>query len=88
LRLSGAGTVVEVLREQGFGAQGFVDTADQAIARIFTEITGVSTSRVWLVKHMHNLLPYRTGYSAQDHQRLVAFQNMICPKHSGQERSL
>lgn len=26
---------------------------------------------------MHNLLPYRTGYSAQDHQRLVAFQNMI-----------
>jgi DNA polymerase III delta prime subunit len=76
LKLGEAGIVVSAPLED-FGAPSFNDTSDAAIARIFSELTGTAQLQVWLLKQMHNLLPYRSGYSAQDNLRLSALQNMI-----------
>jgi hypothetical protein len=65
LALTEAGVVV-VSPPDDFGSPGFNDTSDAAIARIVTDLTSPSQRRVWLLRQMHNLLPYRASYSGQD----------------------
>jgi ATP-dependent Clp protease ATP-binding subunit ClpB len=76
LALTEAGVVVASPIED-FGALGFSDTTEPAIARIYADLSGTAQPRAWMLRQMHNLLPYRAGYSPQDCQRLIAFQNAI-----------
>jgi len=73
----GEGNVFSATRLEDFGTAGLNPTADPAIARVFADVTSTALSRTWLLKQMHNLLPYRNSYTQEDGLRLAAFQNMI-----------
>jgi hypothetical protein len=73
----GEGNVFTADPIEEFGAPGFNVTTEPAIARIMSDMTSTARCRVWLLKQMHNLLPYRSSYSQEDCLRLAAFQNMI-----------
>ncbi|MGH9856141.1 MAG: AAA family ATPase, partial [Blastocatellia bacterium] len=73
----GEGNVFGAAPLEEFGAPGFNVTTDPAIARVLAEMTGASQRRTWLLKQMHNLLPYRGSYSQEECLRLAAFQNLI-----------
>ena len=73
----GEGNVFVVSQLEDFGTQGFNSTTDPAIARIHGDMVNRSQRRIWLLKNIHDLLPFRSVYSESDCLRLVAFQNMI-----------
>lgn len=73
----GEGNVFTATALEDFGLAGFNITIDPAIGRVLAEVTGAATPRIWLLKQMHNLLPYRSSYSQEEGMRLAAFQNMI-----------
>ena len=60
-----------------FGGSGFNVTIEPMIVRVLADITNPNKQQTWLLKQMHNLLPYRSSYSQEECLRLAAFQNMI-----------
>jgi len=76
LSLGEAGVLV-VTEAEGFGSTGFNINIEPTIARVLTEMENAGQRRVWMLKYMHNMLPYRSSYSEQESIRLIAFQRMI-----------
>jgi ATP-dependent Clp protease ATP-binding subunit ClpB len=62
---------------EGFGARGFNPSVEPVIARVMADLEKPGQRSLWLLKYMHNLLPYRGSYSEEESLRLVAFQRMI-----------
>jgi len=61
----------------GFGSQGFTDTNDTVFARVLNDMENKEISRVWMLKDMSNILPYKSAYSQKESFWLIAFQRMI-----------
>lgn len=76
LSISQAGTFVES-EVEGFGALGFNPAVEPTLARVLADMERASQKSVWMLKYMHNLLPYKSSYSQEESLRLIAFQRMI-----------
>jgi hypothetical protein len=72
----GEGNIFLTTFLEEFGAPGFNATIDPTIARVLSDVTKANR-QTWLLKQMHNLLPYRNSYSQEECLRLAALQNMI-----------
>jgi ATP-dependent Clp protease ATP-binding subunit ClpA len=76
LAIGEASTFVSVSVD-GFGSPGFNPVIEPAIARIMADLERTGQKSVWLLKYMHNLMPYRGSYSEEESLRLIAFQRII-----------
>lgn len=61
----------------GFGSPGFNVTTNPTLAQMLSQLESQGQRRLWLLKQMHNLLPFRSSYSEEESLRLIAFQRMI-----------
>ena len=69
--------------DDSFGRTGFNDTTDQALARIKAEIESSAGRKLFVFKHMHNVMPFRNSYSPEEHMRLAAFHQMLLRMNKG-----
>jgi len=71
-----AGSLFSTKAVEEFGTPGFIDTTNAILARSFSELESSPQARMWLMQYAHNLLPFRSSYSAEEGIRLIAFQRL------------
>ncbi len=76
LSLGDASTFVST-NVEGFGDTGFRSFIEQTATEILNDVEKPTPKCFWLLKNMHNLLPFRSSYSEEEGLRLVVFQRMI-----------
>ena len=57
----GEGNAFITKRLEDFGSPGFNNTVDSTIARVLSDLVNKTQLQTWLLKQMHNLLPYRSS---------------------------
>lgn len=73
----GAGGHLAITPDNTYGNPGFDDALPQALSRIMVMLHG-STGQNWcLIKRMHHVLPYRSGYSTDEHMAAIALQRIV-----------
>jgi ATP-dependent Clp protease ATP-binding subunit ClpA len=73
----GEANIFKVEEVEGFGNRGFTGQIESVIARIVTDLENKGHHKVWMLKYMHNVLPYKNSYSQEESLGLIAFQQMI-----------
>jgi hypothetical protein len=84
LVLAANGLIVEK-PDASFGEPGFNDTLQPALFRTIAKLHNDEDHRWCLIRHMHNVLPYKTSYSRDEQMEAVALQRLIEGIHPGKK---
>jgi AAA domain (Cdc48 subfamily) len=76
LVLGPSGLIVEKI-DPSFGEPGFSDNLQVALYRTMAKLHNEGDHRWCLLRHMHNVLPYKASYSRDEQIEAVALQRMI-----------